>query len=476
MFIGSTVVVSFILILLSYRGVASPAFISEKGQDGIGPSSDHLPGFEDGPLERNWAMYSPAWPVEEYKTPVRGCQVNQVHILQRHGARYPTSGASKTIMSALEKLKTAGSDVHPSLAFLKNYTYVLGVADLVTSGAEQLYNSGVTTYKRYEELVKANQNSPPFIRASLSERVVYSASNWSAGFSDANRITEVPISVLMPEEASFNSTLDHNNCPAEGDSDEQTQEWTSVFAPAIAARLAPSANLTNDEVYALMSLCPFETAAIGGNGDGEKGLGYGGHKTSPWCGALSHKEFEMFEYEGDVDKFFNTGPGSNLGRVQGVGYVNELIARLTSQPVVDSTTTNHTLTSSPETFPLDKTIYADFSHDNQMIAIYTALGLLDDYAAPSPSGPQKEIDGKRWRTSELAPFAATMVVERLGCGDVGTYVRVLVNDKVQPLEFCGAPADSSISGLGMCELGRFIETQGYSVRGGDGDFAKCFEV
>ena len=150
--------------------------------------------------------------------------------------------------------------------------------------------------------------------------------------------------------------------------------------------------------------------------------------------------------------------------------MNELIARLTSQPVVDNTNTNRTLDASIETFPLNRSVYADFSHDNQMVAIYTALRLLDDYAAPDPSGPQKDINGKRWRTNELVPFAATMVVERLGCRD-GTYVRILVNDKVQPLKYCGAESQ-----LGVCEIGRFVESQGYSVRGGDGDFEKCFQV
>ena len=97
--------------------------------------------------------------------------------------------------------------------------------------------------------------------------------------------------------------------------------------------------------------------------------------------------------------------GQELGPVQGVGYINELIARLTGQPVQDSTQTNHTLDSSNETFPLDRTVYADFSHDNQMVAIYSAMGLFTQSAALDPSNPDP---ARTWRASNLVPFSARM--------------------------------------------------------------------
>lgn len=46
-----------------------------------------------------------------------------------------------------------------------------------------------------------------------------------------------------------------------------------------------------------------------------------------------------------------------------VGYVNELLTRLTNDPKYvnnDQTQVNHTLDSSPATFPLGKSFYADF--------------------------------------------------------------------------------------------------------------------
>ena len=59
------------------------------------------------------------------------------------------------------------------------------------------------------------------------------------------------------------------------------------------------------------------------------------------------------------------------------------------------------------------------------------------------------------------------MTERLSCaGHGGKYVRILVNDALQPLEFCG-------SGDGLCLLDAFVESQAYARSDGAGDFEKC---
>lgn len=158
--------------------------------------------------------------------------------------------------------------------------------------------------------------------------------------------------------------------------------------------------------------------------------------------------------------------GNALGPVQGVGYVNELLARLSSTPVNDSTSTNGTLDSDPATFPLNRTVYADFSHDNLMIPVFAAMGLFP--ADPlNPTSPRTQEQA--WNVSTMVPFAGRMVVERLVCKDGERYVRVLVNQAVQPLSFCGAKQG------GVCSLDAFVESQEFSRSGGNGTWAKCFD-
>ncbi|PPQ73830.1 hypothetical protein CVT26_012145 [Gymnopilus dilepis] len=90
-----------------------------------------------------------------------------------------------------------------------------------------------------------------------------------------------------------------------------------------------------------------------------------------------------------------------------------------------------------------------------------------------PLDPAKIDVGRTWITSRLTPFSARMVVERLSCGTKGqkktrSFVRILVNDALQPLEFCGGDKD------GLCTLDAFVESQAYARNNGNGDFEKCF--
>ena len=135
---------------------------------------------------------------------------------------------------------------------------------------------------------------------------------------------------------------------------------------------------------------------------------------------------------------------------------------------------NHTLDSNPETFPLNRTLYADFSHDDEIIAIVSAIGL---FRQPTPLDPTKPNSNRTWRASSIVPFSGRVVVERLSCDVRSTVkgaekgqearVRILVQDEVQLLPFCGG--DES----GVCTLSAFVQSQSFARGNGEGDFEKC---
>ncbi|EIN11007.1 acid phosphatase [Punctularia strigosozonata HHB-11173 SS5] len=406
-------------------------------------------------VQQLWAQYSPYFASGDYEVP-KGCRVTQVNLIQRHGARFPTSGPGQQIQSAISKLQSVSDFKDPRLNFLRDYVYDLGTNDLVPFGALQSFESGQQQFKRYSALVSSR--NLPFVRSSSSDRVISSASNWTAGFASASHGKFPPsISVVLDEAA--NDTLDDNMCTNAGSSNPQTNAWLAVFAPPITSRLntaAPGANLTDIDTFNLISQCAFDSVAHS--------------KTSQFCALFSTSDFAGFEYSGDLNKYYGTGYGQALGRVQGVGYVNELIARLTGKPVRDHTQTNSTLDSSPMTFPLNRTIYADFSHDNQMTAIYAAIGLFNQSTVGVGNLNATKPDLRRtWVASMLVPFSARMVTEKLQCGTVGKeYVRILVNDAQQPLEFCG-------DGSGMCRLDAFVASQAYARSDGEGDWEACFD-
>ncbi|KAI0796390.1 phytase [Irpex lacteus] len=419
----------------------------------IKPVTPQLPVPKSEQL--NWAQYSPYFPRAEYRNPPSGCDIDQVNIIQRHGARFPTSGATRRITTALAKLQNATNFTDPRLDFVKTFQYTLGKDDLVRFGADQSFDAGQVAFQRYQKLIKGG--NIPFVRSDISARVVATANNWTAGFTSASGNTSQPVlNVIIG--SGTNNTLDNSQCPAVGDASAETSAWEAIYAAPIATRLnsaAPGANLTTIDVFNLISLCPFETVAS--------------FKKSQWCTLFEEfsTAFPGFAYDGDLNKFYGTGYGQPLGPVQGVGYINELLARLTNTSVQDSTQVNHTLDSNPTTFPLNRTLYADFSHDDEIIAIVSAMGLFRQDAPLDPTNPNPN---RTWRASSIVPFSGRVVVERLSCTKGKAQeakVRILVQDEVQPLEFCGADKD------GVCTLDAFVQSQGYARGNGNGDFEKC---
>lgn len=414
-------------------------------------------GFPESFL-RSWAQYSPYIPVAKYVPPPHGCVVSQVNLLQRHGARWPTSRSGKEIKEAVDKLQHARHFKEHYLDFLKDFEWDIGTNDLLPLGAKQSFEAGVVAFHRYAHILR--KENLPFIRAAGMGRVIDSAHNWTAGFRKANHNTiKAKLNLVIPETG--NTTLNDDMCPNAKEGKED-KIWLEVYAGSIRKRLnaaAPGAHLKKKDTHSLMSLCAFHSQAL--------------MAPSPFCGLFSAEEFTKYAYRADLAKFYANGYGADLGRVQGVGYVNELLARLTRQPVRDHTQTNRTLDASPETFPLDRTFYADFSHDNEMVSIYSALGLFRQYFLPEQKlNPTNPSPLRTWFTSNLVPFGARMVVEKVQCGaehlplPKGDFVRILVNDAVQPLEFCSGVA-------GLCELHAFVASQGYARHDGEGDFEKC---
>jgi len=65
----------------------------------------------------------------------------------------------------------------------------------------------------------------------------------------------------------------------------------------------------------------------------------------------------------DLYFWYDSAFGSPVARVQGLGYVQELVSRLTHTPIeVHNSSTNATW-HKPETWPLNDALYVDATHD-----------------------------------------------------------------------------------------------------------------
>ncbi|KAG0150118.1 hypothetical protein CROQUDRAFT_38804, partial [Cronartium quercuum f. sp. fusiforme G11] len=378
-----------------------------------------------------------------YAQPPAGCRATCVVQLQRHGARYPTAHVGRKIEQALAKLHAAGELLDKTFEFVNRYRYTLRTDNLLPFGAQESLYAGAEFRKRYIELVEGP--TEPFVRASASQRVIDSASNFTAGLG-----VRVPVLTIS-------EPLDDHSCPNAPEMGYASQ-WLSAFAGPVADRLNGKARalaLTTTDVISLMQLCYFESLATG--------------RLSEFCGIFLSSEWVGYGNTGSssillLNRLYKHGHGNRLGPVQGVGYVAELLSRLTRNRThvnVDRTQVNHTLDQSSESFPLDRAIYLDFSHDNQMISIITAMGLKRAeplLSAEVPPRPQRE-----WRISSIVPFAGRMTVEKLTCDQMrGEQVRVFLNDAQVRMPMCEDRLE------GMCTLEDFVNSQRFVIENGNG--------
>ncbi|KAI0999490.1 3-phytase A [Podosphaera aphanis] len=419
-----------------------------------------------------WGQYSPYFsvPSDIPDDIPEQCEVTFAQILSRHGARDPTASKSAYYGQLISEIQGNATSYGSGYAFLKDYKYQMGADQLSRFGEQEMINSGIKYYNRYKTI---SRDVTPVIRASGQQRVVESAEKWMKGFHDARLldskspdIPTFPYRIITIEEGpKINNTLNHGQCaqfetgPASKISQSAEKIWASIFTPNITARLSenlPGVTFTMENTIYMMDLCPFDTVAD------EMGT------ISPFCSLFTEEEWRAYDYYQSLKKYYGYSWGNPLGPTQGVGFTNELIARLTNSPVDDSTSTNTTLDSNPDTFPLGDNIrlYADFTHDNDMITIFSAMGLFNSTAPLLNTTIESAEEMKGYSTSWNVPFAARAYVEKLRCAGVDQeLVRVSLNDRVIPLETCGADS------LGRCTVRNFVDSLSFAQ--GDGHWNQC---
>ncbi|KAI9726457.1 MAG: hypothetical protein M1828_001279 [Chrysothrix sp. TS-e1954] len=426
-------------------------------------------------ISRYWGQYTPYFAVGgddlggiSSDVPAQ-CNITFAQVLSRHGARDPTAGKTVLYGGTIEKLKSNVQYFHGKYAFLNDYQYTLGADQLNTFGARQLLNSGIKFYERYRDLTR---DGSLFVRTAGQQRVVESASNFTQGYHDAKlgdgqRDATYPYNMVVIEEGhEFNNTLSHGLCTQFREgleahiADDAKSKWASIFVPPIQKRFnsdMPGANLSIDDILHIMQICPFETVA--------SDLG----TISPFCNLLTEDEWHQYNHYESLEKFYRFGNGNPLGPTQGVGFANELLARMLNEPVRDHTSTNSTLDNDPATFPIGREhkLFADFSHDNDLTGVFFALGLYDITPQLRNDTTQTIEETKGWSSAWSVPFASRAYFEKMRCEGYGEeLVRVIINDRVLPLEMCGGDE------LGRCLLGSFSDAMGFVRKGGHWD--RCF--
>ncbi|KIK52826.1 hypothetical protein GYMLUDRAFT_250818 [Collybiopsis luxurians FD-317 M1] len=419
--------------LFKYWGNLSPWYSNERGTFGL----DSDPGTPDT------------------------CRVTGLHFLHRHGARYPTAWSSfagpAAFASKLHKVAdqwTAKGD----LEFMNDWTYKLGEEILTPFGRQQLFDLGISMRLKYGYLLKnfTETNTIPVFRTESQDRMLHSALNFAIGFFGYpfEGQYEQSITIEAPE---FNNTLapydtcsNANNATFGSRGLWYVERWTAIYLNETRERLQSQLDgyeLEIEDVFAMQHICAYETVAIG---------------YSKFCGLFTREEWEGFDYALDLSFWYNSGPGSPVARIQGAGWVQELLARLEHkrmEPHEHRFSTNSTLNDNPITFPVNQSLYVDATHEVVVLNILTALN-LSTLAANGPLPYDHIPKNQTWKVSQLAPFATNVQFQLLECSSpsisLGQQIRIIVNDAPVPLTgIRGCPEQKD----GMCPVDTFVKAQ-----------------
>lgn len=176
-------------------------------------------------ITRYWGNLSPWYSVSsaDYGLPdaspliPEGCTINQMLLLYRHGARYPTSGAGpSTFAQKVANATKAGFRVSGELSFLGNWTYKLGAELLTPFGRSQNFQLGVEYRQLYGELLNnfTEQDALPVFRTESQDRMVKTAENFAAGFFGVPEyLNQVNIEILVENSTVNNSGAPYEVCP-----------------------------------------------------------------------------------------------------------------------------------------------------------------------------------------------------------------------------------------------------------------------
>jgi hypothetical protein len=421
-----------------------------------------------------------------------GCQIEQVHVLHRHGSRYPTSDPSDYGIIQIFATKIAqtvgtnGATFTGPLAFLNTWSLRLGVESLVPRGAAIEYQSGADFWTRYARILYNAQPGQPYysdigrqkplLRTSGIERNYESTLAWAGGFFGPNNTVDKYSLLRLPYYIGGNNTLygalacrnlflptafTFNPYP-------YLATYLTSAANRFSAYLPLNTNLTYIDAFAMQSLCAYEYAALG---------------SSDFCSLFTINEWRGFEQEINLAFYNSYAYGNAAGRAQGIGYVEELIARFNNRLItVSHSSVNSTLDSSEQTFPLNQPFYLDMSHDNNIASVLAALSI--DYFRETLSQTFPPPSNQRYRLSRMTPFGARLITEKIGCisssplatnatrtqyspsqygystaSATNKFIRMRLNHGILPLDtirggFCSVGRTD-----GLCPLNNFLASQ-----------------
>ncbi|KAF1962733.1 phosphoglycerate mutase-like protein [Byssothecium circinans] len=364
--------------------------------------------------------------VEGGIAPPDGCEVEQVHMLARHGERYPTKGPGQRMKALVERMKNSGIVFKDELAFFNNWDLFWNddsqLEQLTNTGpfAGTLgaFTTGVRLRTRYHRLLALAHSQFPVVKywASDSPRVIDTARYFGAGFFGHDWQKTVSLQIISEAQSMGADTLTpgdtclsyyHDNVTGHDNGYKMMHQYRSTYLRPIQKRLLQrhrDIEFSENDIYAMQEMCGFETTVRGG---------------SHWCNVFTQEEFLGFEYARDILHYYRAGPGTKYAAVMGWLWLNATMNLMLEGP-----------TAGP--------LFLSFVHDGDIAPVLTALDIIND-AEHLPITHIKR--DRKWRKSQVSPMGGRTIFEVLSCNTKGEstpskFVRLNINDGITMLPDC----------------------------------------
>lgn len=344
------------------------------------------------------------------------CTLEQVHLLSRHGERYPSTKVGVKLEAIWEKVKKYNQTFKGELAFFNDYTYFVPKKELYEketspfnsegtyAGTNNAVRHGASFRSKYQTLFNSSSEKLN-VFTSNSGRVHETSKYFARGFLGDQYSEKTANYYILAENLTMgaNSLTPRKACANYDDTlnDHIIAKYDDSYLEGARTRLLKGNkgfNLTKTDVFDLFSWCAFETNVRG---------------SSSVCGLFTNEEYIRYSYSLDLDNYYSHGAGYNLSATIAAPYLNATTQFLNEKD------------------PKYKILLA-FTHDTDVELHIAGLGLVSPEKAlptdhvPFPS-PYSHV--------QIVPQGARLVTEKYKCGN-DSYVRILLNDAVIPIKTC----------------------------------------
>lgn len=149
--------------------------------------------------------------------------------------------------------------------------------------------------------------------------------------------------------------------------------------------------------------------------------------TSPWCAAFTPSQINDLEYPEDLRKYYESGYGLESNERLLCGLVNDMFTHLENN-------------EQPKAI-----VY--FTHSSSLLLLLTTLKAFKDNV-PLRAENYEKMSKRKWRLSQMTPFAANLAVIKYECpNDIEQEkVKFILNEEPLEFEWCNN---------GLCDYSEF---------------------